>query len=664
MSKLQVKQIERISDEEFNKLNESEQVEYNKNLKIAQRSLDMNLTKFIIGITGKRGVGKSTAAKYLTGSANRFVELSFADPLKKACSALLGVEEKWFYDQNLKEKVIPFWGQTPRYFMQKFGTEVFRDFVPTITPEVNSLWIQLMEKQINESDDHLFVISDVRFDDEAKLLIEKYNGMMVEIQGPNRISNSDNSASSHSSEHGIDPALIGQIILNDKLDSIYISEQIQKCCNHPGFISLYMKCRKLQMEKNSSQFSLVPSPVVQSFSPVVQASATIGQKGEQYVLDIIKGAYPEVETENISSKSRAGDILFKPHLQSVGYNAQVMFEVKKYSRKVPSAEYEKFLRDIQESNHDGGVFISLSSDITGVTDSIVIKTINTERDGTLVPVIIASTDDKYIIKSLISLVVGYITLIRKQGSFVNKTDFTVQIIQSLQRSLNAYNNIRSNVRELRASNDKLLGNIQDSLTSNYSEIRTLLNQLQGFITVVGGSDEHQSASVVGGGECNEPSSSVVDTTHGFQYPKIIDNFILLFNEKKCYDNWQIIYHSEKKIIIIPTNKDTLIYGPDFSIELNILKSKSTCIMGPFDSQENLFNKMDEICVVLFSEKDNGDEYLTGSKTNPFTNYTYSNKKLKFDMECKYLDIVIGFLWIDIDININTEQIRILKNKKS
>jgi hypothetical protein len=370
----------------------------------------------------------------------------------------------------------------------------------------------------------------------------------------------------------------------------------------------------------------------------VQPSAMIGKKGEEYIIDILKGAYPEVKVENISSKSRAGDILFRPHLQTVGHQAQIMFEVKKYTAKVPTAQYEKFLRDIRESNHDAGVFISLTSAITGVTDSIVIDTIVTERDGTTVPVIIASTNDKHIIQSLTSLIIGYVTLLRKKGAFVQQSDFAVRLIGSLQTSLNAYNGIRSKVHELRAVNEKMLDGIQESLATNYTEIRVLLNQIQGLIEV---DDDVEPTEL----EVEKLTYVVCP----YEYPKSINQFLILLDEKRTKylsdtpneidDNlaenmYKIDYQSDKKIVI---NK---IRNEDYTIELSVLKTKINCTIGPFFSNDNIYDDIHALCSRM---TESGDVSLGAiNKMFPFESYTISKKSLKFELTPKMYDIVVNF----------------------
>ena len=83
---------------------------------------------------------------------------------------------------------------SPRFLLQRFGTEFIRSTVP-------DLWIILMRKQLNKLPTDMFiVIDDVRFEDEAEM-VRQEGGTIVHILGRSMIK------SDHSSERliGIHP---------------------------------------------------------------------------------------------------------------------------------------------------------------------------------------------------------------------------------------------------------------------------------------------------------------------------------------------------------------------------------------------------------------------------------------------------------------------------
>jgi hypothetical protein len=540
--------------------------------------------KFIIALTGH----KSPAANYLVEKYG-FCELSFSDPLTQSLSIILDTPINWFVDPTLKDTIIPHWGKSPQYFMQKWETDAFHEYV---NPESNSLWVQRMNKKIQETNNQLIVISDCKSDHELDFI----NGLDNVYKQIIKIVDVDIEDCRGNADH---------LIINNS----DLFKDIDQIISSTDCSPYYAECNGIPKLVSWT----IPIPIVKSTS---QIPAVIGKTGEEYVIGVIKGAYPEVQVENISSKSRAGDILFRPHLQSVGYHAQIMFEVKKYNAKVPTAQYEKFLRDIRESNHDAGVFISLTSSITGITDSIVIDTIVTERDGTTVPVIIASTSDKNIIQSLTALIIGYVTLLRKKDSFVQQSDFAVRLIGSLQTSLNAYNGIRSKVHDLRTSNEKMLDSIQESLATNYTEIRVLLNQLQGLIEV-----EDEPATEL-------ELEKVADIECPYEYPKSINQFLLILHEKNTCQS--ITYVSENKIVCKST----------YIITISVLKTKVTCTISGFTSNDHIYKSIEQVCR---KSSDVPFSMATVNQMFPFDSYVVTKKTIKFDLTPKVYDIVVNFL---------------------
>jgi hypothetical protein len=96
----------------------------------------------------------------------------------------------------------------------------------------------------------------------------------------------------------------------------------------------------------------------------VETSSIIGLQGELQVEELLNKRYKVLNT---SKKGKCGDFLI-----DIGCN--ILVEVKKYSKTVPSVEIEKFQRDIDgHSSIDGAIMISLSSKIVGKSKTIEIS---------------------------------------------------------------------------------------------------------------------------------------------------------------------------------------------------------------------------------------------------------------------------------------------------
>jgi hypothetical protein len=143
----------------------------------------------LVGITGKAGSGKDTIADYLVAE-HGFTKLSFAGPLK-AMLAAAGMPEPANRDD--KEKLIDGFDFTWREAAQTLGTDWGRALDPNI-------WVKVVGQRILRSALGVrFVLSDVRFDNEAEM-IRRLGGKMLFVYG-RKVNLGANAA--HVSEAGV-----------------------------------------------------------------------------------------------------------------------------------------------------------------------------------------------------------------------------------------------------------------------------------------------------------------------------------------------------------------------------------------------------------------------------------------------------------------------------
>jgi hypothetical protein len=145
----------------------------------------------LIGITGHAGSGKDTVKEFLIETYARHYTISFADPLKEAASAAFGIPLDWFYERHLKEEPHPNWDVSPRAIAQFMGTEMFRETLWKLLPQVESdFWIHRASLRLNnqyvpvdegefESGDTV-VIPDVRFQNEYDWIIRN-KGIIIHL---------------------------------------------------------------------------------------------------------------------------------------------------------------------------------------------------------------------------------------------------------------------------------------------------------------------------------------------------------------------------------------------------------------------------------------------------------------------------------------------------
>lgn len=134
----------------------------------------------LIGITGRKGTGKDTAAKALIDEG--YARISFATPLKLMLTALfkyidlvpLTIAE--MVDGNLKEMPVPsLEGKTARWALQTLGTEWGRECIG------KNLWTHIAMEKAKQYEK--VVITDVRFPNEATAIREA-GGKVVKIERP------------------------------------------------------------------------------------------------------------------------------------------------------------------------------------------------------------------------------------------------------------------------------------------------------------------------------------------------------------------------------------------------------------------------------------------------------------------------------------------------
>lgn len=128
----------------------------------------------LIGVTGKKGSGKTEAADALCRVLG-YTTLSFADPLRDVCRTVFGLTDDELNDRKLKESPLTRWPfQSPRELMQLVGTDMFRHHFPEV-------WITAFTRKYRSLDNPQVVVPDVRFINEEKA-IRALGGVIIRIE--------------------------------------------------------------------------------------------------------------------------------------------------------------------------------------------------------------------------------------------------------------------------------------------------------------------------------------------------------------------------------------------------------------------------------------------------------------------------------------------------
>ena len=156
----------------------------------------------VIGISGKIGSGKDAFADLFIehvyeeyGAA--FENKKFAYNLKKIVRVLAGIPMEDVLSREGKLKYLPEWGMTVGEMQQKVGTEAVRNNIH------NDAWVLSLFGTYKEDEDY-WIVTDVRFKNEAEI-IKKKGGVIIRLEGdPNNSRAGDDRNMSHQSEIDLD----------------------------------------------------------------------------------------------------------------------------------------------------------------------------------------------------------------------------------------------------------------------------------------------------------------------------------------------------------------------------------------------------------------------------------------------------------------------------
>lgn len=147
----------------------------------------------VIGISGKARSGKDTVADYIAERLEYAKRYSFAGPLKEAVSNLFDIPLNDLNEGD-REKILPEFGLSVRQILQRFGTECMREQFD------QDFWINKAKRNVSKlSDEEIIVISDVRFENEAKFCRE--DGILIHVQRPSL--SGEVGDAGHASENGV-----------------------------------------------------------------------------------------------------------------------------------------------------------------------------------------------------------------------------------------------------------------------------------------------------------------------------------------------------------------------------------------------------------------------------------------------------------------------------
>ena len=149
----------------------------------------------LLGLAAPAGTGKSSLAHAILQVQPDARTYSLAWPLKQAAMTLYGLTREQVEDPGTKEKPVEGLDLTPRYILQKLGTEVCRQIKQdTLTWNLERRIAADRRQGFNS----MAIIDDIRFDNEADFTVQA-SGMAVLLTRQGFTP----PAASHATEQGI-----------------------------------------------------------------------------------------------------------------------------------------------------------------------------------------------------------------------------------------------------------------------------------------------------------------------------------------------------------------------------------------------------------------------------------------------------------------------------
>lgn len=185
----------------------------------------------LVGVTGRAQHGKNSVGEVLV-EEHGFIQTAFADTLKEMALVLNPIIVPSTYNTRLADIVHELgWEQAKRLpeirrFLQVLGTEAVRDMIG------ENAWVDALDRYIfdrDDVDDHQFVVTDVRFPNEANWVMRN-QGIIIKVVRPNYENGVD---PTHPSEALVDTLPYDYMVTNDK-DLMSLAYAVKGIMNNEG----------------------------------------------------------------------------------------------------------------------------------------------------------------------------------------------------------------------------------------------------------------------------------------------------------------------------------------------------------------------------------------------------------------------------------------------
>jgi len=207
-----------------------------------------------------------------------------------------------------------------------------------------------------------------------------------------------------------------------------------------------------------------------------ETSFDIGVTGEEYIINMLKKYLHDrivCKISNVTQTAKSGDIIIETA------QSKVLVEVKNYKMGVPYPEVEKFIRDLNRTNVDGGIFVSLKSPIAKISQSYLLRYENV--NSKLKPVIYISANSEDVITAAIETILVLIERANSSTVSLQKLEQIRTNFLELESRVVAFSKLPIDSSEIHLKINAYLRNEFDMLVQAKCQVSGAVSQLRTLI---------------------------------------------------------------------------------------------------------------------------------------------------------------------------------------
>jgi len=218
---------------------------------------------------------------------------------------------------------------------------------------------------------------------------------------------------------------------------------------------------------------MIPSMKDKKFDCKSEIAANIGKHGESEFTDIVNEFLPsDYKLHNVAKTGKCGDFMISWQSSKTNRLYKILVELKNYRNTVPSKEVEKFYRDLQLNQVDGGLLLTLNSKIVGMSKIIEFREF--VFDNKKIPVVFTQSKTPELISEVIKLIFHTIEIKDQNENTVANHDNLITHINSLSDNVQMIITCRDTLQLSKHTIEDSLNNVLFSLmTCEYDLVKKI-----------------------------------------------------------------------------------------------------------------------------------------------------------------------------------------------